>query len=124
GGEFARAVRHEALACYRAAGIDFIAEDEMRRRVQAEVKLADITGHSRAGGSTWQSLIRGLSSVEVDFLNGEIVLLGKLHGIPTPYNRLLQTVTNHMATTGMRPGSMTVEDLQRTVAESGTARGE
>jgi 2-dehydropantoate 2-reductase len=124
GGEFARAVRQEALVCYRAAGIDFIPEDEMRQRVQTEVKLADITGHPRAGGSTWQSLTRGLSSVEVDFLNGEIVLLGKLYGIPTPYNHLLQKVTNHMARTGMRPGSMTVEDLQRMVAESSTERRE
>jgi 2-dehydropantoate 2-reductase len=83
------------------------------------VKLADITGHPRAGGSTWQSLTRGLSSVEVDFLNGEIVLLGKLYGIPTPYNHLLQKVTNHMARTGMRPGSMSVEDLQQMITESG-----
>jgi 2-dehydropantoate 2-reductase len=119
GGDFARAVRHEALACYRAAGIDFVSEDEMRQRVQTTVKLADITGHPRAGGSTWQSLTRGLSSIEVDFLNGEIVLLGKLHGIPTPYNRLLQTVANQMACTGKRPGSLTVGDLQSMLTESG-----
>jgi len=96
----------------------------MRQRVQTEVKLADITGHSRAGGSTWQSLTRGLSSIEVDFLNGEIVLLGKLYGIPTPYNRLLREVANHMARTGTRPGSMTVEDLQRMLAESRTEHRE
>lgn len=113
GGEFARAVRQEALACYRAAGIDFIPEEEMRQRVQAEIRLADIAGHPRAGGSTWQSLMRGLRSTEVDFLNGEIVLLGKLHGIPTPYNRLLQKVANSMARTGKRPGSLSMEDLQR-----------
>ena len=118
GGDFARAVRQEALACYRAAGIDFVPEDEMRQRVQTEVKLASIAGHSRAGGSTWQSLTRGLSAIEVDFLNGEIVLLGKLYGVPTPYNRLLQKVANQMARTGKRPGSMTVEDLQRMVTEN------
>ncbi|HKA56529.1 MAG TPA: 2-dehydropantoate 2-reductase [Candidatus Binatia bacterium] len=119
GGDFARAVRQEALACYRAAGIDFVPEDEMRQRVQAEVKLAAVAGHSRTGGSTWQSLTRGLSSIEVDFLNGEIVLLGKLHGIPTPCNRLLQTVANHTARTGQRPGSMSVEELQGMLSESG-----
>jgi 2-dehydropantoate 2-reductase len=115
GGDVARATRQEALACYRAAGIDFVPEEEMRRRVQAEIKLADIEGHPRTGGSTWQSLMRGLSTTEVDYLNGEIVLLGKLHGIPTPYNRLLQKVANEMARTGKRPGSISVEELQRMV---------
>jgi 2-dehydropantoate 2-reductase len=120
GGDFARAVRQEALACYRAAGIEFIPEEEMRRRVQAEIKLTDIAGHSRAGGSTWQSLIRGLPTVEVDYLNGEIVLLGTLYGIPTPYNRVLQTLANQMARTGKRPGSVTVEALQHMITESQT----
>jgi len=121
GGEFARAVRQEALACYRAAGIDFAPEEEMRRRVQAQITLADIEGHPRSGGSSWQSLMRGLPSVEADFLNGEIVLLGTLHGIPTPYNRLLQKVANHMARTGKRPGSMSVKELQGMLTE-GRAR--
>jgi len=118
GGDFARAVRQEALACYRAAGIDFIPEEEMRQRVQAEIRLTDIAGHPRAGGSTWQSLVRGLSSIEVDFLNGEIALLGTLYGVPTPYNRLLQKVANQLARTGKQPGSMSIEDLQRMVPGS------
>jgi 2-dehydropantoate 2-reductase len=121
GGEIARAARQEALACYRAAGIDFVPEEEMRQRVQAEIRLADIAGHPRAGGSTWQSLMRGLPSTEADFLNGEIVLLGKLHGIPTPYNRLLQKVANDMARTGKRPGSLTVEDLQKMLTKNSTS---
>jgi 2-dehydropantoate 2-reductase len=112
GGDFIRAVRQEALACYRVAGIDFIPEEEMRQRVQAEIRLAAIDGQPRTGGSTWQSLMRGLPSVETDFLTGEIVLLGTLHGIPTPYNRLLQTVANRMAWEGKPPGSMSVEELQ------------
>lgn len=35
----------------------------------------------RGGGSTWQSLRRGAGSVESDHLNGEISLLGRLHGL-------------------------------------------
>ena len=57
--------------------------------------------------------MRGQSSIEVDYLNGEIVLLGKLYGVPTPYNQLLQRVANDMARTGKKPGSVTVEELQR-----------
>lgn len=121
GGDFARAVRHEALACYKAAGIEFVPEDEMRQRVQTEIKMGRIEGYERAGGSTWQSLVRGLPSIEVDYLNGEIVLLGKLYGIPTPHNLVLQQVANDMARTGKKPGSITVEQLQRMVEEKGKA---
>jgi 2-dehydropantoate 2-reductase len=117
GGEIARRARQEALACYKAAGIEFIPEDEMRQRIQAEIKMADIEGHPRTGGSTWQSLMRGLPSVEVDYLNGEIVLLGKLYGVPTPCNAVLQRVANAMARSGKRPGCMTVEQLQAMVVK-------
>lgn len=122
GGDFARAVRQEALACYKAAGIEFVSEDEMRQRVQAEIKMGRIEGYKRAGGSTWQSLMRGLPSVEVDYLNGEIVLLGKLYGVATPYNQVLQQVANDMGRSGKKPGSVTVEQLQQMLRECGTDR--
>jgi 2-dehydropantoate 2-reductase len=116
GGDFARATRQEALACYKAAGIDWVLEEEMRGRVQKEIKMGRIEGHARAGGSTWQSLERGLSSVEEDYLNGEMVVLGALYGVPTPYNATLQRVANDMAKTSKRPGSLTLEQLQAMVA--------
>jgi len=116
--EFVRALREEALACYRAAGIEFVPEEELRQRVQSQLRLASIEGHSRQGGSSWQSLVRGLSSIEADFLNGEIVLLGALHGVPTPYNRLLQKVANRIAQAGKPPGSMSIEELQQMLTES------
>ena len=97
-------------------GSTLLSQDEFRQRM-AEVKILDIPGHPRTGGSTWQSLMRGLPTTEADFLNGEIVLLGKLHGVPTPYNRVLQRVANEMARTGKRPGSMSLEELQRMLAE-------
>jgi 2-dehydropantoate 2-reductase len=49
------------------------------------------------GGSTWQSVQRGAGSVEIDYLAGEIVLLGRLHRIPTPVNELLQRVVSEVA---------------------------
>ena len=33
---------------------------------------------------------RGTGSIEAEFLNGEVVLLGALHGVATPVNALLQ----------------------------------
>ena len=106
------ALRGEALACYQAAGIEFVPEDELKARVQSQIKLVDIEGHPRTGGSSWQSLTRGLPTVEADFLNGEIVMLGRLHNIPTPCNQLLQQIANDMARTGQKPGSITVEELE------------
>ena len=115
--KFIRALRAEALACYQAAGIEFVPEDELRARVRSQIKLADIEGHPRTGGSSWQSLMRGLSTIEADFLNGEIVMLGRLHGIPTPCNALLQRTVNDMAYTGQKPGSIAVTDLERQLDE-------
>ncbi|MBM4256552.1 MAG: ketopantoate reductase family protein [Deltaproteobacteria bacterium] len=113
---FAHAVREEALSCFKAAGIEAAPQDEFRQRM-AEVKIKDIPEHPRTGGSTWQSLMRGLPSTEADYLNGEIVLLGRLHGVSTPYNRVLQRIASELARTGKRPGSVTIEDLQRMLPE-------
>ena len=116
--EFVRALRAETKACYEAAEIAFAPEDELQERVRAQIKLVDIAGHPRTGGSSWQSLKRGLPTIEADFLNGEIVLLGRQYGIPTPYNRVLQNVANQMAATGQQPGSFSIEQLQKMVDES------
>lgn len=113
--DFGRAVRAETRACYEAAGIAFAPEAELRMRVRSQIRLVDIEGCPRGGGSSWQSLKRGLPTIEADFLNGEIVLLGHQHGVPTPYNRVLQRIANHMAATGQAPGSYRVEELQKLV---------
>jgi 2-dehydropantoate 2-reductase len=103
--------RAEAVACYQAAGIDFASEEEDRARRGDLVQVRPIAGQRRSGGSTWQSLARGHRTVEADWLNGEIVMLGALHGIPTPVNRVLQRVANRLAAAGSPPGSMTVAEL-------------
>jgi 2-dehydropantoate 2-reductase len=72
-----------------------------------------IDGERRGGGSTWQSLARGLGSTEADFLNGEIVLLGRLHGVATPVNGLLQRLAGAAAREGRRPGTLPAGDLVR-----------
>ena len=47
-------------------------------------------GDTFVGGSTWQSLVKGASTLETDFFNGEILMLGRLHGVTTPTNEFLQ----------------------------------
>lgn len=50
-------------------------------------------------GSTLQSIKRGKSS-EIDYINGEIVALGKKTGIPTPYNSIVVTMVHQVETQG------------------------
>ena len=49
--------------------------------------------------------------MEADLLNGEIVLLGRLHGVATPVNALLQQVANELAAAQAPPASLTEADL-------------
>jgi 2-dehydropantoate 2-reductase len=48
-----------------------------------------VAGHTGGRLSTWQSFARGATS-EIDYLNGEVVRLGRLHGVATPVNERLQ----------------------------------
>ena len=87
----ASAARQEARDVFAAAGIEAVSGEQDRERRGDLLQIGSIGEiSSRPGGSTWQSLARGQGSVETDYLNGEIVLLGRLHGFPTPCNALLQ----------------------------------
>jgi len=101
----------EAEACFAAAGLDVasIADDAANREGRMEVTA--VPGLTRGGGSSWQSLVRGTGSIEADYLNGEICLLGRLHGVPTPANELLRRRANAAAAAHLAPGSTTEEDL-------------
>ena len=37
---------------------------------------------------------------EIDYLAGEVVLQGRLHGVPTPVNDAVVAATRHLAATG------------------------
>jgi 2-dehydropantoate 2-reductase len=107
-GEIGGRAREEGVACLRAAGIEFAERDSVRSEA---IKPREVAGRRRPGGSTWQSLERGAGSVETDHLNGEVVLLGRLHGIPTPVNELLQQLANGFAREGRRAGTLSEQDL-------------
>lgn len=112
GGDLYRTARREARAAMAAAGIDCASGEEEAARRGDLLSVRPIQGEDRRGGSSWQSLARGTGSIEVDQLNGEIVLLGRLHGVPTPVNALLQRVGHELAASGAPPGSMTVAELE------------
>ena len=115
-GDLVRRVRDEAMLSYEAAVVDCAPPEELvARHSGITVKPIDGAG-GRPGGSTWQSLERG-GSLETDYLNGEIALLGALHGIATPFNRMLQLAAAEAVGEGRRPGSYTVEELMARVSE-------
>ncbi len=120
---FMAEVRREAIACYDAAGIEFASDDEYRTRVSEHFRMGEVAGQPRGGSSTWQSMIRGHTTLEVDYLNGEIVLLGAHHGVPTPYNRVLRLAATRLAAAGEEPGRYSFADLQAMV-DSERARSE
>jgi 2-dehydropantoate 2-reductase len=111
GGEVLARLHAEADVVLAAAGIDPVteAEDDVRRG--DHLQLREISGETRAVGSTWQSLARG-AGVETDFLNGEIALLGRLHGVPTPANAGVQALMTQAAARGAAPGSMSAAELR------------
>jgi 2-dehydropantoate 2-reductase len=113
--DLAGRARAEAVACYQAAGIDFASDEEDRARRGDLIRVAPVAGQQRAGGSTWQSLARGKRTLEVDYLNGEIVLLGRLHGVATPVNAALQRLANEHARAGGAAGTLIVADLEAAI---------
>jgi 2-dehydropantoate 2-reductase len=101
----------EGAAVLAAAGIDAVSPEEDAARRGDGFQWGGDAARSRPGASSWQSLARGTGSIEADYLNGEIVLLGRIHDVPTPVNLLLQRLATTAARLGQRPGSLPVPNL-------------
>jgi 2-dehydropantoate 2-reductase len=112
----------EGEACLKAAGIDVVGRNEPDTERERQLTMGSVGGLDRPGGSSWQSLARHALTIEADYLNGEIVLLGHLHGIPTPVNELLQQLANRAAREGKPPGSLTLDELEALVAAPSESR--
>ncbi|MGK2930044.1 MAG: ketopantoate reductase family protein [Acidimicrobiales bacterium] len=110
-GRILTAALDEAEAVLVAAGIDVASADEDRERRGDHLTVRPIGDLERGGGSSWQSLARVTGDIETDLLNGEIVLLGRLHGVPTPVNAGLQRVARRLAAKGAAPASLTSDEL-------------
>jgi 2-dehydropantoate 2-reductase len=106
GETLARLVREEAVECVAKAGIDVVSEEDDTARRANHLQIGVIGGQHRSGGSSWQSLERATGTIETDYLNGEIVLLGRSLGVPVPANALVQRRANELARTRQPPGSV------------------
>lgn len=121
----AEAARIEGERCLEAARIAFVGREEDAARRGGLLTYRPIEGQRRGGGSTWQSLTRSTGAVETDYLTGEIVLLGRLHGVPTPINARLQQLANELARTHEPPQTRSAEEVLAAIGSApGAARGE
>jgi 2-dehydropantoate 2-reductase len=106
----ARLAREEGGRVLDAASIAYASAEEDLARRGGKLPIVPIGGRTKPGASTWQSLTRRVPA-EVDYLNGEIVLLGRLHGIPAPVNELLQQSVHDAVAAGAGPASVPAADL-------------
>lgn len=113
--------RLEAEAVLGAAGINHV-DMRLDPRRQELMQDREIVGVKRIGSSTLQSLVRSAGSIETDYLNGEIVLMGRLHGVETPVNRAFCKISQLLLTERLRPGAVTEADVMALIQVSCGAR--
>ncbi|MGA1805255.1 ketopantoate reductase family protein [Rhizobium sp. HT1-10] len=100
---------NEARIVLRAAGYDPAVASERVVDISGW-HVAEGSGIERGQQSTWQSFVRGTSS-EVDYLNGEIVSLGRLHGVAAPINAAFQKAVARLARDGALSGSVDISTV-------------
>ncbi|NYE37188.1 2-dehydropantoate 2-reductase [Nocardioides cavernae] len=117
--ELAARAQAEGEQVLAAAGVSVVtAEEDRARRGSILQRRPDL---ERRGGSTWQSLSRGTGDSEIDYLAGEVVLQGRLLGIPTPVNEAVVAATRALAYAGGAPRSL---DAGKVLAALGPPTGE
>ena len=107
----------EADAVLAAAGKHRVSDATLAGFRAGLVEPQPVPGY-QAGNSTWQSLVRGSGTVETDYFNGEITLLGRLHGVPTPINAAVQRAARATARDNRPPHTLRVTDLATPPARS------
>jgi 2-dehydropantoate 2-reductase len=126
------AVREEGIRILDAAGIEVepppgerspirIREwsERLKRPVDPEKRrqAAGLDERDRTHASTSQDLYFGRRTSEAEFLNGEIVRLGKNLGVPTPYNSALLEIVTAMFERGLQPGIHSPAELHSLIRQ-------
>ena len=108
----ADALQAEGRAVLESAGIAYTGDDEEYAARAETSPVRPVPGvPSDLGGSTWQSLTRGATRLESDYLNGEIVLLARQHGLDAPLNAAVAAAARAAARRGARPGDVSAAHL-------------
>ncbi len=118
---FLQATRAEAMQVWSAAGIEWEDPKEFQQRAKERYGVRKIpAGYEQLSkhSSSWQSLARGTGNIEAEQLNGDVVRLGALLGIATPYNALLWRVADEVARSHAAPGKYSADDLMRMINDT------
>ncbi|GAB3023860.1 2-dehydropantoate 2-reductase [Nocardioides flavus (ex Wang et al. 2016)] len=111
--ELVRLAQEEGERVLAAAGVTLVsAEEDRERRGSVLRRRPDL---ERGGGSTWQSLARATGDSEIDYLAGEIVLQGRLLGVPTPVNESVVAATRALAYAAGPPRSLDADAVLRSL---------
>ena len=112
-GALVRQAEDEARTVLAAAGIEVIDdEEEAAERATSGLRIVTVPGQpDELGGSSWQSLARGTGDIETDYLNGEVALIARLHGLDAPINAALARLSRRAAAEGRAPGELTPQAL-------------
>ena len=124
--EFIADVTDEGIKVMQAAGITFEDEPGQPPAVERGARLRAMTDSAppsipepmKHRPSTWQDLTLKRGKSEVDFINGEVVELGKKLGIKTPLNSLLLRVVKEMTQARIPAGKYSIADLKRMLARA------
>jgi 2-dehydropantoate 2-reductase len=109
--EIATLVRQEGASVLRSAGIEYASNEEDAALRGEVLRVRPIGRQRRGGGSSWQSLERRTGTVESDYLNGEIVIIARLHALPAPVNAALARLCTDSARAGAAPGSRSADEF-------------
>jgi 2-dehydropantoate 2-reductase len=93
---------------------------ELRSVVEDPEKIylaRQIPEDMRAYPSTWVDLKLKRGETEAGYFNGEIILLGEKHNIPTPYNSTLLKIVETMAAEYTAPGRYSLDELANLVEQ-------
>jgi thiosulfate/3-mercaptopyruvate sulfurtransferase len=90
-------------------------------RLNGGLRPVPVPGYAYGGTSTWQSLARS-SSLETDYLNGEVVLQARLQGIDAPANAALTAAVHDAERRHRAPRSLDDDELRALLpAEPGSS---
>ncbi len=129
-----REVREEGLRVLDAAGIEVEppagepspipirkSTEALRRPPKPNDAAMEMPVEKRTITSMLQDIYMGRRSHEAEFLNGEIVELGRRVGIPTPYNSTLLEIIDRMFEEGLKPPLYTPAELHAFVGSRAAA---
>jgi 2-dehydropantoate 2-reductase len=110
-GELVRRARDEARHVFDVAGVAYASAAEEAERRDDLLQVRRIDGEHRGGGSSWQSIARGLGTIEADAFNGEVVRIAASAGLDAPVNALLSDRAHAAAAARIAPASVPASEL-------------